>query len=54
MINKKELRLKYMKIRTATLDIHKKQKAFYLAGGRFVDGWMNASLMALSSKMSVI
>jgi colicin import membrane protein len=38
----RELRLKYKKIRTGTADIHKKQKAFYLAGGRFVDGWKNA------------
>lgn len=46
----RELRLKYMKIRTATLDIHKKQKAFYLAGGRFVDGWMNAQKFASLGK----
>lgn len=37
----KELRLKYVKVRTGTADIHKKQKAFYLAGGRFVDAWKN-------------
>lgn len=46
----RELRLKYVKIRTATLDIHKKQKAFYLAGGRFVDGWMNAQKFASLGK----
>jgi len=40
------LRLKYVKIRTATAEIHKKAKAFYLAGGRFVDGWKNAQLYA--------
>ena len=46
----RELRLKYIKIRTATLDIHKKQKAFYLSGGRFVDGWMNAQKFASLGK----
>jgi hypothetical protein len=46
----RELRLKYMKIRTATLDIHKKQKAFYLAGGKFVDGWKNAQHFASMGK----
>ena len=42
----KELRLKYVKIRTGTAAIHKAQKEFYLAGGRFVDGWKNAQLFA--------
>lgn len=42
----KELRMKYVKVRTGTADIHKTQKAFYLAGGRFVDGWKNAQLFA--------
>lgn len=42
----KELRLKYVKVRTGTSDIHKQQKAFYLAGGRFIDGWKNAQLFA--------
>lgn len=42
----KELRLKYVKVRTGTAEIHKVQKAFYLAGGRFVDGWKNAQLFA--------
>lgn len=42
----KELRLKYVKVRTGTAEIHKQQKAFYLAGGRFVDGWKNAQLFA--------
>jgi len=42
----KELRLKYVKVRTGTAEIHKKQKAFYLAGGKFVDGWKNAQLFA--------
>lgn len=42
----KELRLKYVKVRTGTAEIHKAQKAFYLAGGRFIDGWKNAQLFA--------
>jgi hypothetical protein len=42
----KELRLKYVKIRTGTAAIHKDLKAFYLAGGRFVDGWKNAQVFA--------
>jgi len=42
----KEVRLKYVKVRTGTETIHKQQKAFYLAGGRYVDGWKNAQLFA--------
>jgi len=42
----KELRLKYVKVRTGTAAIHKDLKAFYLNGGRFVDGWKNAQLFA--------
>ena len=38
----KELRLKYVKVRTGTDEIHKTAKAYYLAGGRFVDAWRNA------------
>lgn len=42
----KSLRLKYVKVRTGTEKIHKEQKAFYLAAGRFIDGWKNAQLFA--------
>ena len=42
----KELRLKYVKVRTGTAKIHKEVKSFYLKGGKFVDGWKNAQLMA--------
>ena len=42
----KELRLQYVKVRTGTAAIHKDAKAFYLAGGRFVDGWKNAQVFA--------
>ena len=46
----KELRMKYVKVRTGTSEIHKTQKAFYLNGGRFVDGWKNAQLFASQGK----
>lgn len=46
----KELRLKYVKVRTATAEIHKQAKDYYLKGGRFVDGWKNAQLMASQGK----
>ena len=42
----KKLRMQYVKVRTGTAEIHKQQKAFYLAGGRYVDGWKNAQLFA--------
>ena len=42
----KELRLKYVKVRTGTAEIHKQLKEFYLKGGRFIDGWKNAQLFA--------
>ena len=42
----KNLRLKYVKVRTGTAEIHKSLKDFYLKGGRFVDGWKNAQLFA--------
>jgi len=44
----KELRLKYVKTRTTTATIHKGLKEFYLKGGKFVDGWKNAQIMASS------
>jgi|SaaInlStandDraft_4_1057021.scaffolds.fasta_scaffold40828_2 flagellar biosynthesis GTPase FlhF len=53
----KELRLRYVKIRTGTATIHKSLKQFYLQGGRFVDGWKNAQLMAsqgIESKLMLI
>ena len=42
----KALRLKYVKVRTGTDKIHKPAKAFYLAGGRFVDGFRAAQRFA--------
>jgi hypothetical protein len=40
----KELRLKYVKVRTGTAAIHKEAKDFYLKGGKFVDAWKNTQL----------
>jgi len=37
----KQLRLKLVKVRTGIAEIHKTQKAFYLAAGRYVDAWKN-------------
>lgn len=37
-----ELRKKLVKERTSITPIHKEQKAFYLNGGRFVDGFKNS------------
>lgn len=42
----KSLRLKYVKVRTATAEIHKGMKAYALSFGRFVDGWKNAQIHA--------
>jgi hypothetical protein len=39
-----------VKIRTGTGEIHKTAKAYYLAGGRFVDGWKNAQAFASQGK----
>ena len=39
----------YVTTRTGTGKIHREMKAFYLQGGRFVDGWKNAQLMASKS-----
>lgn len=46
----RELRLKYVKVRTGTKEIHEKAKAYYLAGGRFVDAWKNAQLFSAQGK----
>lgn len=42
----KKLRLEYKKIRIKTEKVHKELKSFYLKGGRFVDGWKNAQILA--------
>lgn len=46
----RSLRLEYVRIRTKTAEIHKAAKAFYLSGGRFVDGWKNAQLHSSQGK----
>lgn len=43
----KELRLKLVKTRTGIADIHKTQKAFFLAAGRFVDAWKNKETLPI-------
>lgn len=53
----KSLRLKYVKVRTGTAEIHKQQKAYFLSAGRCVDGWKNAQLHAsagIEDKLSEI
>lgn len=46
----RELRLKYVKVRTGTDKIHETAKAYYLAGGRFVDAWRNAQKFSAIGK----
>ncbi len=46
----KATRLKLVKVRTGTAEIHKKAKAYYLAGGRAVDGLKNTMLFAIEGK----
>lgn len=40
-VEAKALRLKLVKVRTGIAEIHRTQKAFYLAAGRYVDAWKN-------------
>ena len=44
----KETRLKLVKVRTGIADIHKSQKAFFLAAGRFVDAWKNKETLPVT------
>lgn len=41
------LRKKLVKVRKGIADIHRTQKAFYLAAGRFVDAWKNKETMPI-------
>lgn len=43
----KELRLKLVKVRTSTNKIHKVEKAFFWAAGKFVDAWKNKNTVAV-------
>jgi hypothetical protein len=45
-----ELASKYKKLRTDTGKEHTKQKAYYLAGGRYVDKWKNQQLALSETK----
>ncbi len=40
-VEARDLRLKLVKVRTGISDIHKTQKSFFLASGKFVDAWKN-------------
>lgn len=40
-VKARELRLKLVKVRTGIAEIHKTQKAFFLASGKYVDSWKN-------------
>jgi hypothetical protein len=42
-----DLRMKLVKVRTNTDKIHQAQKAFFLAGGRYVDAWKNKTKIVL-------
>lgn len=46
-IKAKELRLKLVKVRTGIAEIHKTQKAYFLAAGRFVDAWKNKETLPI-------
>jgi hypothetical protein len=50
----KELRLKFVKIRTGTAEIHKKAKEYYRKGGLFVDAWKNAQAFTSQGKESAL
>ncbi len=44
----KVVRLKLVKVRTGIADIHKTQKAFFLAAGKFVDAWKNKETLPVT------
>jgi hypothetical protein len=53
----KAVRLKLVKVRTGIADIHKTQKAFFLAAGRYVDAWKNKEtepVLQMEEKLSEI
>lgn len=43
-----DLRKKLVKVRTGIAEIHKTQKAFYLAAGRYVDAWKNKETLPVT------
>jgi len=52
-----QLRKKLVKVRTSTAKIHKAEKAFFLASGKFVDAWKNkttASIEVMEEKLREI
>jgi len=49
-----DLRKKLVKVRTGIADIHKTQKAFFLAAGRFVDAWKNKETLPIEQMESTL
>ncbi len=43
-----ELRRKLVKVRTGIADVHKAQKAFFFAAGKFVDAWKNKETLPVT------
>jgi hypothetical protein len=48
------VRKKLVKVRTGIADIHKTQKAFYLAAGRYVDAWKNKETLPITQMEEVL
>ena len=44
----KRLRLQLVKVRTGIAEIHKSQKAYFLAAGKFVDAWKNKETLPIT------
>ncbi len=44
----RELRLKLVKVRTGIAGVHKSQKAYFLAAGKFVDAWKNKETLPVT------
>jgi hypothetical protein len=47
-VDAKALRNKLVKVRTGIAEVHKTQKAFFLASGKFVDAWKNKETLPVS------
>lgn len=50
----RELRLKLVKTRTGISSIHKTQKAYFLAAGKFVDAWKNKETLPITQMEEVL
>jgi len=47
-VEAKALRLKLVKVRTGLAEVHRTQKAFFLASGKFVDAWKTKETLPVS------